>query len=93
MSAASHTQPPAAENKALTSSSVAQIESFNEQVRDAFLHMLNARKDESRERMTASDKHRAIRWLTEAFPERLDPKASKKRSWIKSDFIYDQGKL
>ena len=67
-------------NEASTSSFVAQIESFNEQVRDAFLHMLDARKDESRERMTASDKHRAIRWLIEAFPERLDPKAGKKRS-------------
>ena len=85
--------PAAADNEAPTSSSVAQIEPFNEQVRDAFLHMLDARKDESRERMTASDKHRAIRWLTEAFPERLDPKAGKKRSWIKSDFVYDQGKL
>lgn len=55
--------------------------------------MLDARKDESRERTTASEKHRAIRWLTEIIPERLGPMASKKRSWIKSGFIYDEGKL
>lgn len=99
MSVASHAQalwqtlPPAAENKALTSSFVAQIELLNEQVRDAFLHMLNARKNESRECITASHKHRVIRWLIKAFSERLDSKADKKRSWIKSDFVYDQGKL
>ena len=59
---------------------------FNEQVRDAFLHMLDARNNEPRERITAFDKHRVIRWLIEAFLERLDSKADKKRSWIKSDF-------
>ena len=54
MSVASHAQalgqtlPPAVENEAPTSSSVAQIELFNKKVRDAFLHMLNTRKNESR---------------------------------------------
>ena len=43
--------------------------------------------------MTASEKQRAIRWLTESIPERLDSIAAKKRSWIKSEFVYDEGKL
>lgn len=64
--------PPAAENEALTSASLAQVEPFNEAVRHAFHLMLNARKNESRERMTASEKERGIRWLTEFIPERLD---------------------
>ena len=80
-------------NNVVTFSTVTQVEPFNEQVRDAFHHMLDARKDESRERMTASEKRRAIGWLTDSFPERLDPQAGKKRSWIRSEFVHDQGKL
>ena len=55
--------------------------------------MLDARKNESRERMTASKKERDIRWLTEFIPERLNGVLSKKRSWIKADFVYKKGKL
>ena len=72
--------PPAAGNKAPTSASLAQVEPFNEAVRYVFHLMLNARKNESRERITASKKERAIRWLTESIPERLDRTLSKKRS-------------
>lgn len=55
--------------------------------------MLDARKNDSRERTTVSEKHRVIRWLTEVVPERLDPRASKKRSWVKAGFFYEDGKL
>ena len=85
--------PPAAGNEAPTSASLAQVEPFNEAVRHAFHLMLDARKNESRERMTASEKERGIRWLTEFIPERLDGALSKKRSWIKADFVYEKGKL
>lgn len=80
-------------NEVPTTSSHVQIEPFNTAARHAFYLMLDARKDESRERMTASEKQRAIRWLTEAIPERLDPMTAKKRSWIKSEFVFEDGKL
>ncbi len=73
--------------------SIAQVNPFNSAARDAFYLMLDSRKDESRERMTAPNKHKYIRWLTEAVPERLGPADSKKRSWLKSEFTYDRGKL
>ena len=53
--------PPVARNKAPTSASLAQVEPFNEAVRHAFHLILDARKNESRERITASEKQRAIR--------------------------------
>ena len=55
--------------------------------------MLDACKNESRERITISEKERGIRWLTEFIPERLNRVFSKKRSWIKADFVYKKGKL
>ena len=85
--------PPAAGNKALTSASLAQVKPFNEAVRYAFYLILDARKNKSRERMTASEKKRGIRWLTEFIPKRLNEALSKKRSWIKADFVYKKGKL
>ena len=85
--------PPAPGNEAPISSSLAQVEPFNEAARHAFYLMLETRRTDSRERMSVTEKHRAIRWLTEPFPERLQGPASKKRSWIKADFIYEQGKL
>lgn len=85
--------PPSVGNEAPTSSSLAQVQPFNDASRTAFYMMLDARKGTSRERMTASEKYRAIRWLTEAVPERLDPKAGKKRSWVKAGFFYEDGKL
>ena len=85
--------PPAAGNEAPTSASLAQVEPFNKAVRYAFYLILDTRKNESRERMTASEKERGIRWLIEFIPERLDGVLSKKRSWIKADFVYKKGKL
>lgn len=85
--------PPSVGNKAPTSSSLAQIQPFNDASRTAFYMMLDARKRDSRKRITTSEKYRTIRWLTKAVPERLDPKADKKRSWVKTDFFYEDGKL
>ena len=82
-----------AENMAPTSSSIEQVNPFNSEARQAFYLMLDARSRESRERTTASQKHRYIRWLTESVPERLGPEDGKKRAWVKDMFFYDQGKL
>ena len=87
------TQNTAAENMAPTSSSIEQVNPFNAEARQAFYLMLDARNRESRERTTASQKHRYVRWLTESVPERLGPEDGKKRAWVKDMFFYDRGKL
>lgn len=75
-------------------SSLTPIEAFNSKAREAFHFMLEGRKDASRERFTVTEKQRAIRWLTEDPPERgLDAATSKKRSHIKDQFEYSEGKL
>ena len=55
--------------------------------------MLDSRKDIARERVTDLEKQKYIKWLTEIIPERLGVAEGKKRSWVKSDFIYEHGKL
>ena len=55
--------------------------------------MLDSRRDQSRERITASQKIKYIKWLTAAIPERLDSTEGKKRAWIRADFEYQHGKL
>lgn len=55
--------------------------------------MLEGRKDQARERVTAFEKHKYIQWLTESPPERLNNAAAKKRAWIKTDFAYHSAKL
>ena len=55
--------------------------------------MLNTYKNESWERITAFKKKRGIRWLIEFISERLDRVFSKKRFWIKIDFVYKKDKL
>ena len=69
-----------ADNEALTSSSLAHVEPFNSQARQAFYLMLNSRKNQARERITASHKHKYIQWFIESIPERLDTAAEKKRA-------------
>lgn len=76
-----------------TSSSLAQVDPFNREARQAFRLMLDNRKDIARERVTALEKQNYIKWLTEIIPERLGDAEGKKRSWVRSDFIYEQGKL
>ena len=80
-------------HEAPTSSSLAQVNPFNSSEREAFYLYLDTRKDQARERITASEKRRYVKWLTEAVPERLGSVERKKRAWIKADFAYDQGKL
>ena len=86
--------PPRAENEAPISSSLAQIQPFNTQARQAFHLMLDSRKNQSRERVTNSEKYQFIRWLTESIPERgFNAADGKKRAWIKTEFEYDQNVL
>lgn len=85
--------PPQVGNEAPTSSSLAQVQPFNTQARQAFHIMLEGRKNQARERVTAFEKHKYIQWLTEAIPERLNAAANKKRAWIRIEFDYDAGQL
>lgn len=88
-----HASLPQVVSEPPTSSSLAQVDPFNPQARRAFRLMLDSRKDIARERVTALEKQKYIKWLTEIIPERLAVAEGKKRSWVKSDFIYEQGKL
>ena len=88
------TLPPMQGNEAPTSSSLnTMVEPFNSQARQAFYHMLDSRKDHTRERVTTSQKLKYIKWLTTANPDRLDSVDGKKRAWVRSDFEYQYGKL
>lgn len=81
-------------NEAPTGSSLAQVEPFNQQAREALHLMLDGRKDHSRERTTITEKHKYIRWLTEATTDKhLSAADRKSRSWVKSSFVYESNKL
>lgn len=85
--------PPQEQDDASTSTSSTQVEPFNAVARQAFYIMLEGRRDQARERVTASEKLKYIRWLTEIVPERLNATAGKKRAWVRAEFVYQQGKL
>ena len=88
-----HASLPQVVSEPPTSSSLAQVGPFSPQSRQAFRLMLDSRKDIARERVTDLEKQKYIKWLTEIIPERLGVAEGKKRSWVKSDFIYEHGKL
>lgn len=88
-----HASLPQAVSEPPTSSSLPQVEPFNSQARQAFQIMLESRKYLARERVTASEKQKYIKWLTDIIPDRLNVAESKKRAWVKNDFTYERGKL
>ena len=73
-----HSLLPKVGNAVPTSSSVAQVEPFNFQARQAFRLMLDSRKNQARERITSSERQKYMKWL---------------RAWVKADFAYEQGRL
>ena len=88
-----HASLPQAVSQPPTSSSLAQVEPFNSQTRQAFQLMLESRKNQARERITAFEKQKYIKWLTDIVPDRLGVAESKERAWVKNGFSHEQGKL
>ena len=61
--------PPQVSNEAPPSSSLAQAKPFSTAARQAFYLILEGRNSEACELLTATDKYKYIRWLTESVPE------------------------
>lgn len=77
-----------------SSATMIAIEPFNAAAKTDFGLMLDAHKDIIRERTSLRERLQMIQWLTEDNPARgLTAADAKRRSWVRSNFVYDVRKL